>query len=293
MNSNYKTRPSIKVGSFFLDVTTGELLSPIETQNYFIIQTMDNFMKSSFSFQEHEQFCDIELTYAYYNNVSCSTNGQFLQLFKNDCYLSLRGDKHELKSNTATRFLTLAFNIKNDSPYYYLLEKIKEKFSAIEKRLFKSLYLDFDIFEILNDVHLKNPDFTVLCDACITRLLIKLDRYNTNKELPETLVHPEEFLPDVSNFIDDNFLTLTSLLQVSDYFGFSYNYLCKIFKEQYGYGMQDYLISKKMNYAKMLLKENKSLTEISEILNYTSPYNFSRAFKKYFGFSPSNIKNSN
>ena len=38
--------------------------------------------------------------------------------------------------------------------------------------------------------------------------------------------------------------------------------------------------------AKELLKKGKSITDVSYILNYSSPYNFSRAYKNFYGFSP-------
>lgn len=37
----------------------------------------------------------------------------------------------------------------------------------------------------------------------------------------------------------------------------------------------------------LMIKENLSLTEISEKLNYSSVYSFSKAFKNKYGLSPS------
>ena len=41
-----------------------------------------------------------------------------------------------------------------------------------------------------------------------------------------------------------------------------------------------------MEYAQKAL-ETKKVYEVAELLNYTSIHNFSRAYKKYFGFNPS------
>lgn len=41
-----------------------------------------------------------------------------------------------------------------------------------------------------------------------------------------------------------------------------------------------------MEYARDLLQEGKTVTETAEALSYGSIYNFSRAFRKYFGKSP-------
>ena len=41
-----------------------------------------------------------------------------------------------------------------------------------------------------------------------------------------------------------------------------------------------------MDHALKLLKDGKSVNYISDELGYSTPYNFSRAFKTHFGTSP-------
>jgi AraC-like DNA-binding protein len=66
-------------------------------------------------------------------------------------------------------------------------------------------------------------------------------------------------------------------------------YLERKFKETYKVGLIEYRNNKKMELAKNLLKAN-SVSKVSEIIGYQSIYAFSRAFKNYFGYSPSKTK---
>lgn len=66
--------------------------------------------------------------------------------------------------------------------------------------------------------------------------------------------------------------------------------LKKEFKNVFGTTVFGYIRNTKMERAKnMLLYENLSVSEISEIVGYKNPQHFTTAFKKQFGVSPSKI----
>ena len=63
--------------------------------------------------------------------------------------------------------------------------------------------------------------------------------------------------------------------------------LCKIFRENTGQSPMEYYMNLKIKEAKKLIRErNFSITEISDMLGYSSVHIFSRAFKKSVGKSP-------
>lgn len=63
--------------------------------------------------------------------------------------------------------------------------------------------------------------------------------------------------------------------------------LYQLFEEQVGQSPMDYFSSLKMNEAKRLLREGAlSVSQISDRLAFSSIHNFSRAFKKRIGLSP-------
>ncbi len=115
----------------------------------------------------------------------------------------------------------------------------------------------------------------------------------------------------ISDIIRDNFpdmLEETSALsvarQIKDYidagngltmflddfentFSHSKFYLERKFKEEYGSGIIEYRNIKRMEVARYLLKKS-TVSKTAEFLGYESIYSFSRAFKRHFGYPPSN-----
>ena len=67
------------------------------------------------------------------------------------------------------------------------------------------------------------------------------------------------------------------------------SYLSKIFHEETGKTVSEYILAVKMDQAEILLNSCVyNLTEVAEALGYENYAYFSRQFKKYFGFSPEN-----
>lgn len=70
--------------------------------------------------------------------------------------------------------------------------------------------------------------------------------------------------------------------------GVSHTYMAKIFKKHFGLSPNAYIIHKKIQYAKDLLKTCEYTTsEVAEASGFSTPYYFSRAFKKSVGVPPS------
>ncbi|NMO94903.1 response regulator [Paenibacillus lemnae] len=71
------------------------------------------------------------------------------------------------------------------------------------------------------------------------------------------------------------------------------SYLRAIFKKMNGMTVTDYILQKRMQHAKSLLSASKPLrlADIAEAIGYHDPAYFSRAFKKYYGYSPSEFEN--
>jgi len=98
-------------------------------------------------------------------------------------------------------------------------------------------------------------------------------------------------LYDAKLFIEQNILTEFTLLDLSRLVGLNDFKLKKGFKELFGTTVFSYLNELKMDYAKrLILDEKKPVYEVSMILGYSEPHHFSAAFKRRFGYSPSELK---
>jgi two-component system, response regulator YesN len=72
---------------------------------------------------------------------------------------------------------------------------------------------------------------------------------------------------------------------------FSPNYVRQLFKQKTGEGFTEYLIRKRMEKAKELLKDPLyKIQDISEITGYSNQRYFSSCFKKYYGCTPTEYR---
>jgi two-component system response regulator YesN len=71
------------------------------------------------------------------------------------------------------------------------------------------------------------------------------------------------------------------------------SYLRALFKKEVGMTITDYVTHIRMQKAKELLSRGSSrLANIAEQIGYNDPAYFSRCFKKYYGYTPSEYENS-
>lgn len=84
-----------------------------------------------------------------------------------------------------------------------------------------------------------------------------------------------------------NELRTATLQNAADRVHISPFYLSKLFKDYSGSTFSDYLLRVRMERAAELLQDiSLHAYEISEQVGYTSPKNFTRAFRNYFGMTP-------
>ena len=73
--------------------------------------------------------------------------------------------------------------------------------------------------------------------------------------------------------------------------GISDTYFRKIFMERFNMTPQEYVVAERMSYAKSIIESGdyETIKEVSELVGYNDQLHFSKTFKKYYGYSPSNI----
>ena len=92
-------------------------------------------------------------------------------------------------------------------------------------------------------------------------------------------------------FVKENTHNNIAVADVAEHAGFSRNYFSQRFKDYMEIGLSDYIRKCKLEEAKELLKySNKSISEISSFLCFSSQSHFQKAFKKLFGITPYEYK---
>ena len=96
----------------------------------------------------------------------------------------------------------------------------------------------------------------------------------------------------VQQYIQLNYSKKIKISELADSLNISRAHLYKIFKNDTGTSIENYLVTVRMNEARRLLEDTDlSIAEISSLGGYTQYYNtFSKMFKRYTGLTPSQYR---
>ena len=120
-------------------------------------------------------------------------------------------------------------------------------------------------------------------------LMTELLYFIINDNFPDVLEEQESSAVEIQlrDYIESgNGLTM-SLDDLAKRFFHSKFYLERKFKKAFGKSIIEYRNQKRMERAEQLLEEH-SVSSVAEALGYQSIYSFSRAYKQYYGVSPTN-----
>ncbi|WNS46416.1 response regulator [Paenibacillus sp. MMS20-IR301] len=98
-------------------------------------------------------------------------------------------------------------------------------------------------------------------------------------------------LENIKAYIDNHYFEDIKISMFTDKYFLSREYLMKLFKGQYKYGIHEYVQKVRMDKAKALLSDpNLKIQDISEMLGYKDKNYFSKAFRNYYECSPSEFR---
>lgn len=104
---------------------------------------------------------------------------------------------------------------------------------------------------------------------------------------PRKAVSNQTAVQEVLRYIDLHYMQDLSLGDVADMVRLNPNYFCEIFKKEAGVNFKEYLVTKRIQQAKQLLKSpSYKLNEVAEMVGYRDGKHFGKAFKKLVGITP-------
>tara|TARA_R110002167_G_scaffold33327_8_gene107075 strand:+ start:112 stop:672 length:561 start_codon:yes stop_codon:yes gene_type:complete len=155
---------------------------------------------------------------------------------------------------------------------------------VLEEQL-EALGLDFTL-KGMGEIELESPLQSAKRDA----LIAALERYGIriiSDEKSELVQRIKDAITEMI-YLDEKAKLYKISTYLSDKLCYSYNHLSTVFSETTYTSIENFVILKKIDYAKTLLTENDlTLTEIAFRLNYSSVAHLSTQFKKTTGLTPS------
>lgn len=135
-----------------------------------------------------------------------------------------------------------------------------------------------------------------LLECYLTEFLLTLKRSDgdaiskaTRTEDSRTLAQ-SSIVELIIDYMSDRVCDSVTLSDICSNFYMGKTQVCALFKEYCGEGPIEYYQKLKISRAKKLLLDGVSVSKISDMLGYSSIHNFSRAFKKAVGVSPTEYK---
>ncbi len=250
-----------------------------------------------------------EMVYVDSGSINAITNGIGCTLNQGQAIFHEPMEMHAHISDdrVASNLLVVSFTVDSQ-----MMRSLRNKTFTLDKtsRTLLSLFLEEAknaIGEIPGDYENKNslrflPDVfgaSQLLGCYFTELLIHLIR--NEGALGEAML-PGKVSRNIANnslaelvceHLKTNVYSNISLEKLCKHFLLGKTQLCKIFRESTAMSPMDYYSNLKIKEAKKLLRErNNSVSQISDMLGFSSVHTFSRAFKKTVGLSPTAYQKS-
>lgn len=174
------------------------------------------------------------------------------------------------------------------------LSKQLMAYPKIEKIFFSS-YSNYEYFRTalqngVADYLMKPVAYSALLE-CFEKVHARLDaRAHVSEEKPKA--YYDQIVYDVQQYLKENYRTAT-LEEAAAKVALSPAYLSRVFKEKSGESFSELLLRTRMEKACELLADIQYKSyDIAYYVGYDNPKNFSRAFKGYYGISPSEYRKS-
>ena len=242
----------------------------------------------------HTQLNYIELTIASDGKAKVLTNGSAVDISAGDIYISFPGDFHEI-------VIDEIFPLKYD---YITIMTEDESLSAeiseiiagcqdLSARVIRDYHIQSLVARVISEINSPDRFTDTAIESLLCQIIISVIRdYKYSKDNSSLISITDENLLclRLMNYIDNHIYTIKNLRELADISNYSYNYMSNTFKRVTSDTLINYYQNKRFETAVLLLKSGEySVSEVAEMLNYSSVYAFSFAFKKRYGYPPSQL----
>lgn len=178
----------------------------------------------------------------------------------------------KMNFNHADLLCNKIFSLKRDS--YFIVTKLIEELSN------DNLYS--------NDLSL-----CYLKQLIIQMLRLDNSHFHSKPTTHMQQTYENELLNDILLYIDDNIYEKISVSTLCDHFCISTSMLHSLFRKNMNNTAKNYINELKLSKSKELIRNSThTLSEISEMLGFSSIHYFSKKFKLYFNISPTEYSKS-
>lgn len=240
----------------------------------------------NFSGEKHSYW---ELTYVDKGELLTTIDGVSYHLKQGDLifYAPMQFHTQSTFEKISSSYLTINFKM-NFNHADLLCNKI---FSL--KR--DSYFIVTRLIEELSNDNLYSDDLSLcyLKELIIQMLRLDNSHFHSKPTTHMQQTYENELLNDILLYIDDNIYEKISVSTLCDHFCISTSMLHSLFRKNMNNTAKNYINELKLSKSKELIRNSThTLSEISEMLGFSSIHYFSKKFKSYFNISPTEYSKS-
>lgn len=239
----------------------------------------------------HSHNVHSEIIQCFENSGSILINGELYDMKKNGLYFIHGLDTHFVAPDDLNRYnhSIMFLDTPEVKKLFYNLD-MRNEFEKIftsrggmfcelsEKAVIETDNLFLKIRDILDDE--KEMKY-----ARISSSLIEL--VNIGLEFTEKSEKSNDKMTDIFSFISDNALNKLTMDEICEKTHISKYHLCRIFKENMGVTIWEFIRKRRLSVAKqMLMNTDMKITEIAEKCCFTDSSFFTKVFSREFGITP-------
>ena len=240
----------------------------------------------NFSGEKHSYW---ELTYVDKGELLTTIDGVSYHLKQGDLifYAPMQFHTQSTFEKISSSYLTINFKM-NFNHADLLCNKI---FSL--KR--DSYFIVTRLIEELSNDNLYSDDLSLcyLKELIIQMLRLDNSHFHSKPTTNMQQTYENELLNDILLYIDNNIYEKISVSTLCDHFCISTSILHSLFRKNMNNTAKNYINELKLSKSKELIRNSThTLSEISEMLGFSSIHYFSKKFKSYFNISPTEYSKS-
>ena len=240
----------------------------------------------NFSGEKHSYW---ELTYVDKGELLTTIDGVSYHLKQGDLifYAPMQFHTQSTFEKISSSYLTINFKMN-----FNHADLLCNKICSLKR---DSYFIVTKLIEELSNDNLYSNDLS-LC--YLKQLIIQMLRLDNSHFHSKPTTHMQqtyenELLNDILLYIDDNIYEKISVSTLCEHFCISTSMLHSLFRKNMNNTAKNYINELKLSKSKELIRNSThTLSEISEMLGFSSIHYFSKKFKSYFNISPTEYSKS-
>lgn len=240
----------------------------------------------NFSGERHAYW---ELTYVDKGELYTTVDDKTYHLKQGDLifYAPMQLHTQSTSSKISSSYLTINFKMSFNHS-----DLLCNKVFSLQR---DSYHIISRLIEELSNDNIYSDDLSLcyLKELIIQTLRIENSYFNSKPTTHMQQTYENNLLNDILSYIDDHIFEKISVTTLCDQFCISTSMLHSLFRKNMNNTAKNYINEQKLNKSKELIKNSThTLSEISEMLGFSSIHYFSKKFKSSFNISPTEYSKS-